>query len=317
MGDAHERTFPVYLPPGYDPKRATPYPLVFLLSGWGAKSSHYIAEDSAFDVPLTTRWDRAIATGRMRPMIVVFPDGTSKLGCSQYVNSPAQGNYQDYICDELVQWADRQFHTYGEPGHRVIAGHSSGGYGALVAGLQRPDAFQYVCSSAGDAFFELSILPNLSRVIIEIEKAGGLPQFLKKFFDEPYSRGIPMGQIDTMLTLNMCACYAPNVKNPPLYADLFFDLKTGEVFPEIWDRISAWDPLKMIDRYKENLKKLKWVQLEAGLQDQHALQLGHRQLSRRFHDLGVPHELVEYPGTHSGHHWRFEQRLIRLLERMG
>lgn len=316
VGDPHERSFPVYLPPDYSRQRSEPYPVVFLLSGWGAKSSHYIAEDSAFDIPLPVRFDRAITEGRLPAFIGIFPDGTSRFGCSQYVNSVAQGNYQDYICDELVQWADQTFHTHRSADYRLIAGHSSGGFGALVAGMMRPDAFKYVCSSAGDTFYEVSLLANIGRVIMELEKAGGLEGFLKKFREEPNTKNLPAPMIDVMLTLNMCACYAPNPHRPPLYADLFFDLQTGEVIPEVWKRIEAWDPVKMVDKYRSNLKQLKWVQLEAGLQDQHALQLGHRQLARRFHDLGVPHELVEYPGTHSGHHWRFEQRFIKLLSKM-
>jgi len=316
VGDPHERRFPVYLPPNYSATRSEPYPVVFLLSGWGAKSSHYLAEDSAFDLPLQTRWDQSIASGKLKPFIAVFPDGTSKLGCGQYVNSTAIGNHQDYLCDELVDWVDGKFHTHRDSNFRIVAGHSSGGFGALVAGMMRPDVFKFVCCSAGDSFYEVSLLPNLSKAIIEIEKAGGLEGFLKKFRAEPSSRNIAIGQIETMLTLNMCACYAPNPRKPPLYADLFFDLSTGEVVKEVWDRILAWDPLRMIDRYAEGLKSLKWVQLECGLQDQHGLQLGHRQLSRAFHARGIPHELVEYPGSHSGHHWRFADRLIRIFERM-
>lgn len=316
LNDPYERTFPVYLPPGYDARRSDPYPLVFLLAGWGARSSHYISESSVFDVSMQGRFDAAISAGRMPPFIAVFPDGTCGLGCSQYVNSPVFGNHQDYLCDELVAWADEKFNTHRKSEFRIVAGHSSGGFGALVAGFMRPDVFKFVCSSAGDSFYELSLLPNINKVIIEVEKAGGVAAFVEKFRKEPSHGHLAAGQIDTMLTLNMAACYAPNLNKPPIYGDLYFDLHTGEIIPEVWEKFLQWDPVKMVDRYKDNIKKLAFVQLESGAQDQHALHLGHRQLSRRFHSLNVPHELVEYPGTHSGHHWRFEDRLTKLLARM-
>jgi enterochelin esterase family protein len=86
MGDAHERRFPVYLPPGYDRKRSEPYPVVFMLAGWSGRASTYLSRDSVFGQPLDQRLDRAIEEGRLPGLIAVFPDGGSKLGCSQYVN---------------------------------------------------------------------------------------------------------------------------------------------------------------------------------------------------------------------------------------
>jgi enterochelin esterase-like enzyme len=316
LGDPHVRSFPIYLPPGYDRKRKLPYPTVFLLAGWGAKSSKYIAEDSAFDPSLPERFDKAISEKRLEPFIGVFPDGTSKLGCSQYINSPAFGNYQDYLCDELVEFVDANYHTYRSADFRGIAGHSSGGFGALVSGFMRPDRFRFVCSSAGDSFYEVSLLANLNKVIMELEKAGGLKAFVAKFFAEPNHSAVSPSQIDTMLTLNMAACYAPNLDNPPIFGDLFFDCVTGEIIPEVWEKYLQWDPIRMVETFRENIKKLRFIQLESGAHDQHALHLGHRQLSRKFHALGVAHELVEYPGGHSGHHWRFEQRLVKMTGKM-
>ena len=59
MGDPSEREFPVYLPPHYNPQRKEPYPLVFILAGWGGKSAGYIADDSAFGISLPKRLDQA------------------------------------------------------------------------------------------------------------------------------------------------------------------------------------------------------------------------------------------------------------------
>ncbi len=316
MGDPHEREFPIYLPPGYSKDDPARYPVVFFLAGFSGKGAAYIADDSAFGTPLPRRFDRAIEQGTLPPFLGVFPDCTSKLGHSQYVNSPAFGHYMDYVCDELTAFVDERYATRPGPKSRIVAGHSSGGFGALIIGMHRPDAFQWISSSAGDSFYQMSFLPSAGNAVIEIAKAGSLEKFVDDVLSKPTVRNISGGQFNAMLTLAMAPCYAPNVKNPPLYGDLFFDLETGEVNPEVWKRYLAWDPIKMVDRFAENLKKLKFVQLEAGLQDEHFLQFGHRQLAKKFSALQVPHELVEYPGSHSGHHWRFEGRLKRLFERM-
>ncbi len=316
MGDPHERDFPIYLPPGYATHDSKRYPVVFFLAGFTGKGATYITDDSAFGTPLPKRFDSAVADGSLAPFIGVFPDCTSKLGHSQYVNSPAIGNYMDYVCDELVAFVDERYRTIRDPAFRIVAGHSSGGFGALIIGMQRPDAFHWIGSSAGDGFYEMSFRPTAIKAVIEVSKAGGVAKFVEEVLAKPMARNIPGGQVDAILTLAMAPCYAPNVNHPPLYGDLFFDLETAEVIPEVWERYAAWDPVKMVDRSHANLKRLKFIQLEAGLQDEHGLQFCHRQLAKKFSALGVPHELAEYPGGHSGHHWRFEGRLKRLLARM-
>ena len=316
MKDPHERTFPVYLPPHYDPKRQEPYPVVFFLAGFSGKGATYISDVSAFGTALPDRLDQAIEAGRLRPCIAAFPDGTSRLGCSQYVNSPVLGNYMDYICDELPAFIDDRFNTHRSRDFRAVTGHSSGGFGALVIGMLRPDAFGFLLSSAGDSFYEVSLLPNSTRALIEIEKAGSVEAFVKCFLESPNPGALPPAQFDTILTLAMAPCYAPNPNRPPLFGDLFFDLKTGQVIPEIWEKYLAWDPLRMVDKYVANLKTLHYIRLEAGLADEHGLQFGHRQLAAKLRQHAIGCELEEYPGAHGGHHWRFENRLVRIVDKM-
>jgi enterochelin esterase-like enzyme len=316
MGDPHDRTFPVYLPPGYSTQASAPYPVVFFLAGFSGKGSAYLADDSAYGVPLQNRFDQAIAGGSLRPFIGVFPDCTSKLGHSQYVNSPAFGKYMDYLCNELTAFIDEKYPTHRDGLHRILAGHSSGGYGALITGMQRPDAFHWLSVSAADSFFETNILPLLNGALIEINRAGGVQKFVDGVLAKPGPRNIGSREFEAMMTLAMAPCYSPNVKNPPLYGDLFFDLETGAIRPEVWGKYRTWDPINMMDRYVDNLKKLGFIQLECGLQDEHALQWGHRQIARKLAAHAIPHELNEYPGSHSGHHWRFESRLARLFEKM-
>lgn len=314
MGDKPERTVPVYLPPGYS--KSQNYPVVFFLAGFSAKGATYLTDDSAFGTPLPVRFDEAISERTLPAFIGVFPDCTSKLGHSQYVNSPAFGNYNDYLCDELTAFIDDSYATYKDPAYRVLVGHSSGGFGALITGMQRPDSFHWIGASAADGFFEHLMMTELAKTLIEIQRAGSIEKLITEILAKPTARNISGSQFSAILLLAMAPCYAPNVKNPPLYGDLFFDAQTGEIRQDVWEKYLAWDPIRMVDRYAGNLGKLKGIQLECGMQDEHALLFAHRQLSQKLKAQGIIHELVEYPGTHSGHHWRYEGRLERLLGRM-
>ena len=55
--------------------------------------------------------------------------------------------------------------------HRGLTGKSSGGYGAMVVPMLRPDVFGALASHAGDALFEACYLPNF-------------PQLARKLRDE-------------------------------------------------------------------------------------------------------------------------------------
>lgn len=316
MKDLHERSFPVYLPPDYNQKREEPYPVIYLLAGYPSRGREFLEERSVFTPALPVLFDQAIHEQKIPPFILVIPDGSSKLGCSQYVNSPAIGNYMDYIAEEVTNLIDETFHTYRSPDYRGITGHSSGGFGALIMGMLRPDKFHFICSSAGDSFYELLYLPGLRFVIDELENVGGVTNFLNGFLNHPSPTSTGSKKFETMMTLAMAPCFAPNINNPPLYGDLFFDEKTGSLIDEIWQKYLAWDPARMVNKHLNALRSLKWIHLEAGLQDEYGAQLGHRQISAQLTKAGIPHRIDEYPGGHSGHQWRFLSRISLMLEKM-
>ncbi|MBI4161482.1 MAG: hypothetical protein HY509_03450 [Acidobacteria bacterium] len=317
-GDPHVRRLPVYLPPGYDRDRGDPYPTVYLLAGWGSRGARYLNDEGAFAMSLPDRWDRMIGAGEAPPFLAVFPDGTTRLGSSQYINSAATGPYMDYLCDEIVPFVDRNFHTHGHRSHRGVLGHSSGGFGALAAGMMRPDVFGYVCSSAGDCWYENLYRRPIPMMVDVIQREGGVVPLLEKFLTHAHPLGNFSPQVvETVMNLGMCACFAPNLEVPLLRGDLYFDLETGDMVPQIWEKFLAWDPIHMVDRHVKNLRTLEWIHLEAGRQDEYGLQLGHRQLARRLRRIGVECLVEEYPGRHGGHHYRFGHRVRRMLERMG
>jgi S-formylglutathione hydrolase FrmB len=62
------------------------------------------------------------------PALVVFVDCWTSVGGSQFLDSPALGDYHTYLCDEVVPWVDQHYRTLATREHRGIAGKSSGGY---------------------------------------------------------------------------------------------------------------------------------------------------------------------------------------------
>jgi enterochelin esterase-like enzyme len=131
----HTSDYLIYLPPGY--RRTGHYPVYYLLHGSPGRPSVYLAI-----VSIGIRMDNLIAEHRMRPMILVFPDGRiggSVFSDSEWANTPS-GDYEGYVLD-VVANVDHGFATIPNRAHRVIAGFSAGAYGATNIALHHLDVF--------------------------------------------------------------------------------------------------------------------------------------------------------------------------------
>ena len=91
---------------------------------------------------------------------MVFVDAWTRYGGSQFVDSPGTGRYHSYLCDEIVPWVDAQYRSLPDAAHRAIMGKSSGGFGAMITPMLRPDLFGALATHAGDALYEYSYLPE-------------------------------------------------------------------------------------------------------------------------------------------------------------
>src|SRR5205823_2478994 len=129
-------------------------------------------------------------------------------GGSQFLDSPGTGNYHTYLCDELVQFVDREYRTLAEREHRGIAGKSSGGYGAMVTPMLRPDLFGGLATHAGDALFEICYLPDFRKSARALRDLydGSFERFWTEFRSRPsFSK-----ESDSHLLNDWCmaACYS-------------------------------------------------------------------------------------------------------------
>ena len=307
LGDPARRQAPIWLPPSYDDAPLRRFPVVYWLAGF-TSTGLSLFHGSPWQPGLGERLDRLATDGRMGEVIVVAPDCFTRFGGSQYLDSPATGLYETHICRELIPAVDRRFRTVDAREGRGIAGKSSGGFGALVLAMRHPELFAAVASHAGDAYFELSVLPDVPKVVRTLRRHGGIDTFLRSFAAAATKKS---DDIATMMMLAMGAAYAPDPHQPHGFA-LPFDLETGEILEPIWRRWKACDPVELIAPHADALRSMRLVYLDAGTRDEWALDLAARVLAARMRAHGIAVEHEEFDDGHMNTGYRAEVSLPKL-----
>ena len=304
-GDPHVRELWVYLPPGYDESKER-YPTVYCLTGFTGRGK-MLLNDNAFTPNLAERMDRLITSGKIRPMIAVMPDCFTRYGGSQYINSTATGNYEDYFTQEIVPFIDRELRTIADRGSRAIAGKSSGGYGSLIMGMRHADQFGLVCSTAGDAYFEYCYPMDFPKAYRTIK--GDPAKFMNDLWaTEKHGKDFH----SALNTIGMAACYSPNGSEIVMP----FDLESGEIREDVWDRWLEHDPVRLVEKHVDALKSLRLLYIDAGSRDEFALDIGASILSRKLGRLGVEHIHEEFDDGHFNISYRYDRTLELISERI-
>ncbi len=313
LGDPDVRPLRVYVPPAYDAEPERRLPALYLIQGHTGQLDMW-QNRSAFRPTVPELVDRLFAQEGCPPALVVFVDAWTSYGGSQFLDSPGVGRYHSYLCDEVVPFVDERYRTLPEAAHRGIAGKSSGGYGALVTPMLRPDLFGGLASHAGDALFELCYLPDFrdaARALRDVYD-GSFAAFWDDFRSRPaFTKGTDFPLLNTWA---MAACYSANEDGS---VDLPFEPETGKLRPEVWERWLAWDPVRMAERHADALRGLRAVYLDAGRRDQFHLDLGADAFRRELERLGVTDVFFElFDGTHSSIEYRYPIALRYLAERL-
>ncbi len=303
LDDPVVRDVIVYLPPDYDETKR--YPSVYVLSGFTGRGK-MLLNDNAFAPNFAERMDILIGSGRIRPMIAVLPDCFTRYGGSQYLNSAATGRYEDYLTEEIVPFVDSNFATIADCTSRAVIGKSSGGYGALMMAMRHADKFAIAASISGDAYFEACYLPDFPKAFRAIK--GDPAALAAKMFDEEAKKG--KHDFDGFNIIGMSACYSPRGAE----FDLPFDLRTGEIRSEIWEKWLANDPVRLVEKSVENLKSMKLLYIEAGTSDEFGLDIGARVLSSKLRDFGIDHIHEEFDGGHFNISHRYSNVLEKISE---
>lgn len=312
LGDSPVRRVPVYLPPSYDRQPARRFPVVYYLVGFLGRGLSLL-NVQPFQPTLPERLDALLNRGECGELILVMPDGFTRYGGSQYLNSPAVGRYEDHIVHELVPHIDRTFRTTGERAGRGVMGHSSGGFGAITYGMRHADTFAAVACHSGDMYFEYSYQPDLPKLFNALRPIGDARAFFAQLDGKPkFGRT----DFDALNMLAMSACYSPNPRADPPF-DLPIDLATGALRDDVWRRWLAHDPVNLVERYASALKSLALLYLDCGLRDEYNLHIGARVLSARLTAHGVAHEHHEFDDGHGGVAYRTDISLPKLSAALG
>jgi enterochelin esterase-like enzyme len=303
LGDPTARETLVYLPHGHD---GAGLPLLVDLAGFTSGGPAHAGWKN-FGENLPERLDRLIAEGALPPAVVAMPDCFTRLGGNQYINSDAMGRWEDFLIDEMVPQVEQRFGCGGD-GRRGVFGKSSGGYGAIVHAMRRPDCWSAAACLSGDMAFELCYPPDMPGLLRALaRKDGSIEKFVTDFEAGPKFSG---GDIHTLMALAMAATYDPD-PDPDAFCGvrLPVDMETCELIDERWANWLSWDPVVMADAHADNLKRLKALWIECGKADQYNLLYGARRLHRKLAAAGVDHVYEEFEDNHSSLDYRLDRSL--------
>jgi enterochelin esterase-like enzyme len=160
----------VYTPPGYSDDQK--YPVLYLLHGIGGNDREWQRACRADNV-----LDNLLADGKIRPMIVVFPNGNSSTtvdteGGARGVGSGrgARGGgfdswgmpFENDLINDIIPFIESHYSVYTDREHRALAGLSMGGGQSLNIGLANLDIFPYVggFSSAPNTKSPAELVPD-------------------------------------------------------------------------------------------------------------------------------------------------------------
>jgi hypothetical protein len=317
LGDPHERPVYVYLPPGYDDDPGRRYPVVYTIQGYTGHVAMWFNR-APFRRPYPEMADEMFATTDTPRAIVVYVDAWTALGGSQFLDSPAMGRYHSYLCDEVVPWVDARYRTIPDRDHRAIAGKSSGGYGAMITPMLRPDLFGALATHAGDALFEVCYQPHFCDVarLLRDEYDGSYEAFLADVRGRVH--GTKDSDMDLIEMYGYAAAYSGNEDGS---VDMPFD-DVGAVVPEVWSRWLRWDPVLMPGAdptYAEALRSQRAIWIDAGTRDEYHLDFGAEAFRRAVAKSGVPDETVHFElfdAKHGAIDYRYPKALAWLCHRL-
>lgn len=148
----------VYLPPGYDSRAKTRYPVLYLQHGGGEDETGWIRQGRANFI-----LDNLIAAGECKPMIVVMaygyvrragespPQVTAPMGSPEMLRAMQDmaSTFEDDVTQALIPFIDKTFRTVADRDHRAMAGLSMGGMQTFHVTLNHLDLFSHIGGFSG------------------------------------------------------------------------------------------------------------------------------------------------------------------------
>jgi Putative esterase len=314
LSDPSERPLWVYVPPGYDDMPAHRYPTIYILQGFLGHLGMW-RNRFPFQQPFIETADQVFANGLAPPTIVVFVDAWTAYGGSQFVDSAGTGRYHSYLCDEVVPWVDLHYRTLAGRDHRGIAGKSSGGFGAMITPMLRPDLFGGLATHAGDALFEYTCFSKFPLCLRFLRAYGGdIERWWEDFQGRPPFTKPGDGSL--LILRGMSACFSARKDGTP---ELPFDPHSGVLRPTVWRRWLAWDPVRMVPKHRVAMRSMRAIWIDSGMADEQYLDIGAQAFRKALAAAGVSPDSIcfeLFPGGHSGIDHRYGAALSWLGRRL-
>lgn len=287
------RNVTIYLPPRYSEAEGR-FPVIYYLNHFFEDHTEPFATHGAKQL-----FDQAIREGVISDVIVVTADFSTPAGSSWYVNSPATGNWEDFMVLELVPYIDATYRTLANGNSRGVVGDGVGGYGAIRYGMRHPEMFgtvyalQPVGSGAG-------ILPTYGRANWELlERA--------RSFDEVRDDGF------SRIFTSIYQAFLPNPDRPPLFFDPPVRRVDGEL---VVDRATTarfheeFGLTGMVPAYAGALDSLRGLKFDWGRGDTITDHIyANQAFAYRLAEFGVRYEAEEHAGGFRDAHWGEQGRV--------
>ena len=297
LGDPVERRVAVFTPelPKFTSKLMTCY----YLPGYGGSSEDFIGWHGARFAEI---FQELANQGLAMRLVVV--DCRNRWGGSQYINSTAQGNYADYLLEDVIPFLEKKYGTPATPRDRIIAGHSSGGFGALRLAMMKPERFGAIVALSPDSDFEITHRPLAQADVV----ANVTPQQLRSYTAPRGKMVLPSNNLVAIM-LGLSAAYAPKGPNEPgefhwLYSE------QGVWQEDVWQNWLEEDPVVIARRTPFVFMPYHRIYLDGAEHDEFGAQKGARVLRDIIKDTARV-EFYESPDAHADH---IEERLARGLE---
>ena len=336
LGDPTTRRLAVWLPHEYDRgtthDRGRRFPVLYDFVGFTGTGLAHL-NWKPFSENVAERAARLIFEKRMGPVIIAFPDCFTSLGGNQYVNSTAIGRYADFLTDEVIPLVDREFRTLASREHRGCFGKSSGGYGAMLHGMQYASHWGAIANHSGDAYFEFVYGADWPNTLNELGKHrrptrkpgrylhrldsgtehamaqglddGRIRRFLEVVWNKPK---LSHAEVHALMNLCMAATYDPDPEAPNGFR-VPYHLESGEALPQRWQQWLRHDPVRLVRRHARSLRRLEGIYIDCGWRDQYQIHYGTRQLSRALTKAGIAHRYEEFDDDHSDVDYRMDASL--------
>lgn len=314
LQDPVERAAWVYTPPGYEASDRR-YPVVYFLHGYlGRVDTWWNWKPWRPAFPELV--DQLFRDPTVSPAIVVLVDAWTSLGGSQYLNSPGTGRYLDYLAEDVVSAVDSRYRTIADRDHRALSGKSSGGYGAMVATMLRPDVFGAFATHAGDCAFEMSYFMDIAGAARALRDryGGSYVRFFEDFWSRPALFLDPTGPDHRLINIYaMAACYSAE---PDGTVSLPWDLETMAIRYDVWERWQELDPIRLAGSKVDALRSLRAIWVDAGNRDDYYMDLGAQAFSARLRSFGIEHHFELFDAPHAGIEHRYPLALRYIVERL-